>query len=101
MTFTKAFPKKSDKSVYPQWEEVSLTAEEETVVEATCRAENKKIMQECLIDAEEILKEKGLKGYETSLAAIATALFEKRASHVVYAKEEKAKEKFDVIHQNS
>ena len=57
--------------------------------------------KECLDDEEEILKEKGLKGYETSLAAIATALFEKRASHVAYAKEEKAKEKFDSTNQNS
>ena len=60
MAFTKAFPKKSDKSVYPQWEEVTLTKEEEKVVEKNCRKENNSIMQECLIDAEKILQEKGL-----------------------------------------
>ena len=95
MVFTKSFPRKSDKSVYPQWEEVSLSEEEERAIEEECRIINNKLMQECLSDAEEILKAKGLKGYETSLASVATALFEKRASHVVYLKEEKAKEKFD------
>ena len=25
MTYVKSFPKRSDKSVYPQWEEISLT----------------------------------------------------------------------------
>lgn len=95
MAFTKAFPKRSDKSVYPQWEDVVLSAEEETKAEAACRKENLKLMQECLEDAEKLLIAKGLKGYETSMTSIAAALFEKRASHVAYWKEEVAKEKFD------
>ena len=95
MAYTKAFPKRSDKSVYPQWEDVTLTAEEEAKAEELCKEANNKIMAECLIDAEKLLIAKGLKGYETSLTQVATSLFEKRASHVAYWKEELAKEKFD------
>ncbi|MBD3209242.1 hypothetical protein GF367_02380 [Candidatus Woesearchaeota archaeon] len=95
MAFYKSFPKRSDKSVYPQWEDITLTEEEERAVERTCQEENNKLMTQCLEDAEKLLVAKGLKGYETSLTQIATALFEKRASHVAYWKEEKAKEKFD------
>jgi hypothetical protein len=95
MAFSKAFPKRSDKSVYPQWEDVVLTSEEERQAEEACRKENIKLMQECLEDAEKLLIVKGLKGYETSMTTIAAALFEKRASHVAYWKEEIAKEKFD------
>ena len=32
MAFTKSFPKKSETSVYPQWEEITLSKEEETKV---------------------------------------------------------------------
>ena len=46
-------------------------------------------------DAKAIMQEKGLRDYQTDLISIATALFEKRASHVIYHKESKAKEKFD------
>lgn len=95
MAYTKAFPKRSDTSVYPQWEEITLTAEEEALAEEACKKENIKIMQACLNEAEKILIAKGLKGYETSMTAVATALFEKQASHVAYWKEEMAKEKFD------
>ena len=95
MAFTKAFPKRSDKSIYPQWEDVSLTPEEEQKAEAACRKANQLIMQECLEDAEKLLIAQGSKGYESSVATIATALFDKRASHVAYWKEELAKEKFD------
>lgn len=95
MAYSKAFPKRSDKSVYPQWEDVILTPEEEELAERACKEANNKLMAECLLDAEKLLIAKGLKGYETSLTQIATALFEKRASHVAYWKEELAKEKFD------
>lgn len=95
MAFSKAFPKRSDKSVYPQWEDVTLTPEEERRAEEACREENNRIMAQCLTDAEKLLTGKGMKGYETSLSQVASALFEKRASHVAYWKEELAKEKFD------
>ena len=36
-----------------------------------------------------------LKDCETDTLRLAIALFEKRASHVIYWKEEKAREKFD------
>ena len=59
------------------------------------RAEFKKLMKECIDDAKALMQEKGLKDYQTDLINIAVALFEKRASHVIYWKESKAKEKFD------
>jgi hypothetical protein len=93
MTFTKAFPKRTETSIYPEWQDVRLTAQEETKLEQACREQNKKLMQECLHDAEELLKNK--KGYETSIITLAATLFEKRASHVAYWKEEKAREKFE------
>lgn len=95
MTFSKAFPKRSDKSVYPEWVDVELTEGEEAQVEAAQRVFNNNLMQECLVDAKELLKEQ--KGYESSVVTLAQSLFEKRASHVAYWKEEKAKEKFDKL----
>ncbi|MBN1274971.1 hypothetical protein JXA12_01640 [Candidatus Woesearchaeota archaeon] len=95
MAFSKPFPKRSDKSVYPQWEDVTLTPEEEAKAEKACREANQKIMAECLEDAEKLLVGKGLKGYETSMTQVAASLFEKRASHVAYWKEELAREKFE------
>ncbi len=95
MAYSKSFPKKSDKSVYPQWEEVLLTPAEEEGVEKKCRLQNTKIMAECLHDAQKIFVSQGQKGYETSIATIAASLFEKRASHVAFMKEEFAKEKFN------
>jgi len=97
MTFSKTFPKSSDKSVYPKWIEVFLTEAEEKEQEALARTENIKIMKECIEDAKEIVKEKNLKDFQTNMISIAIALFEKRASHDVFWKESKAKEKFDKI----
>lgn len=95
MVYSKAFPKRSDKSVYAQWEDVYLSPKEEAAIEKACREQNNSIMAQCLDDAEKILISKGAKGYESSISAIASALFDKRASHVAYWKEEAAKEKFD------
>ncbi len=95
MPFSKSFPKTSKTSQYPQWEEITLTGAEEKEQEAISRAENIKLFKECIEDAESLIKEKGLKDYQTDLISIAVSLFEKRASHVVYYKESKAKEKFD------
>jgi hypothetical protein len=95
MAFSKSFPKRSDKSVYPKWDDVFLTEEEEKRVEAECRQENIALMGECLRDAKKVLADEKLKDYQTDLVSIAIALFEKRASHAVFWKENKAKEKFD------
>jgi len=97
MTFSKTFPKTTDKSVYPKWIEVFLTESEEEEQETLCRRENIRLMKECIEDAKSIVKEKNLKDFQTNMISIAIALFEKRASHVVYWKESKAKEKFDKI----
>ena len=54
-------------------------------------------MNECIIDAKKIIAKQGLKTYQTDLINMAISLFEKRASHNVYWKEEKAKDKFDKL----
>jgi len=97
MPFSKSFPKTSKTSTYPQWEEVSLTEEEEKAEEQKSREANIHLLKECLDDAVKIMKEKGLSENETELIKIAISLFEKRASHEVYWKENKAKEKFDAM----
>ncbi|KYK25202.1 hypothetical protein AYK26_06305 [Euryarchaeota archaeon SM23-78] len=98
MAFSKSFPKTTDKSVYPKWIEVFLTDEEEQEQEEVSRKENIKLMKECVDDAKKIFQEKKLKDYQTDVIRLAVALFEKRASHSVFWKESKAKEKFDKEH---
>jgi len=95
MTFSKTFPKKVEGSSYPKWEEVFLTYEEEITAEDEARKANINLMRECIKDAKAIMADTGLKEYQTNLIAIAKSLFDKRASHEVYWKENKAKEKFD------
>lgn len=95
MPFSKSYPKQSKTSTYPQWEEVTLTDEEEKAEEQKSRTENIKLMKECIDDAKAVMQEKGLKDYQTDLIHMAISLFEKRASHSIYWKESKAKEKFD------
>nr|MCK4930156.1 hypothetical protein [Nanoarchaeota archaeon] len=98
MAFSKTFPKTTDKSVYPKWIEVFLTDKEEKEQEELCRQENIKLMKECISDAKKIFSEQKLKDYQTDTIRLAVALFEKRASHSIYWKESKAKEKFDKEH---
>ncbi|MBN2367650.1 hypothetical protein JXC34_01430 [Candidatus Woesearchaeota archaeon] len=95
MAFSKSFPRTSDKSVYPTWEEITLSAQEEKEQEVTARKENIQKMKECIEDAETIMRDKGLKPFQTDMVNMAISLFEKRASHEIYYKENKAKEKFD------
>lgn len=95
MPFSKSFPKQSKTSNYPQWEEITLTEEEEKAVEQKSKEENIKLLKECVDDAKKIIQEKNLNPSQTELMHIAIALFEKRASHEIYWKENKAKEKFD------
>jgi len=95
MPFSKTFPKSTDKSVYPKWEEIYLTEEEEREAELECREKNIRIMSECIDDARHLVQEKRLLENQVPLLRIATALFDKRASHEVFFKERKAKHKFD------
>ena len=95
MPFSKTFPKSSEKSIYPKWTEIFLTEEEEKEVSLKVREENIKLMKECIDDARNMVTEKRLLESQAVLAKIAISLFEKRASHEVFHKESKAKEKFD------
>jgi len=81
--------------MYPKWEEIYLTETEEANVDEAAKKENLKIMKACIEDAKTIFKESDLKEYQTDIINTAIALFEKRASHSVFWKESKAKEKFD------
>ncbi len=93
MPFSKSFPE--DSKGYSEWREVYLTEEEEKEAEKKCREENIELMKECIEDAEEIFSEKDLKDYQSDVIDTATSLFQKRASHEVFWKEQRAKEKFD------
>ena len=61
MVFSKSFPRTTDKSVYPTWEEISLTREEEKEQESLARKENTVKMQESIEDAKTIMDSKNLK----------------------------------------
>jgi len=93
MVFSKSFPKTVDR--FTTWEEVTLTRVEEEKTEEAQRKANSLLLQECIGDAQKIMQEQGLKDFQSDKITLAVALFEKRASHVVYWKEEVAKEKFD------
>jgi DNA helicase TIP49 (TBP-interacting protein) len=98
MGFSKSFPRTIKGSNYPKWEDVFISEDEEAIEEQKCRSENIKLMKECIEDAKTIFQEKDLKRYQTDLIRMAIALFEKRASHSVYWKERKAKDKFDKLY---
>lgn len=99
MAFSKSFPRTAGEGTYPKWEEAFLTAEEEMDVEDRAREDNIKIMKECIDDAKMLIEEKGFKGFKEDILKVAVPLFEKRASHVVYWKESKCKEKFDELNK--
>ena len=87
MAFSKAFPRQIKGSSYSVWEEINLTDEEEKEIEESVRRENIILMRECIEDAKKI--------DDSKFIEIALTLFDKRASHVVFLKESKCKEKFD------
>ena len=93
MVFSKRFPK-TNKKGFTDWIEIQLTDAEEKIQEQRAREENIKLMQECIEDAKRVIREKGLKKYQTDLITLAISLFEKRASHAIYWKEREAREKF-------
>jgi hypothetical protein len=95
MTFSKSFPKTTKGSNYPSWEEVYLSDEEEKEIEDKAKGENYNLMKECIDRAKSILQEKKLDYTHSDVISTAIALFDKIASHSVYHKEAKAKEKFD------
>lgn len=95
MAYSKSFPRTTKESTYPIWEEIYLSDAEENEQEVKTRSENIELMKECIEDAKQIIADKNLKDYQTDVINMAISLFEKRASHSVYYKEEKAKEKFD------
>ena len=95
MVFSKTFPRTTEKSSYPTWEEIYLSDEEEERVELNSKNEIILIMRECIEDARKIISDNNMNDYQSDIVRIAISLFEKRASHTVYKKEEKAKEKFD------
>ena len=97
MPFSKTFPKSSDKSVYPKWEEIYLGEEEEKKAEQECRNDNILKMLQCIDDARSIVHDKKLLESQQVMVEIAKSLFDKRASHEIFFKERKAKEKFDKI----
>lgn len=95
MAFFKTFPRTLKGSSYPIWEEVTLSDEEEKRAEIEAKEENISLMKECIDEAKKILTEKGFKFYQSDVVNLAVSIFDKSASHSVYYKENKAKEKFD------
>jgi len=95
MAFSKTFPKTIPGSNYPLWEEVFLTSEEEKEVSEHCRKINFQLMDDCLREAKALLIKHGVNTDE-NIVRLAIALFDKRASHEVFWKENEAKEKFDL-----
>ena len=98
MGFSKSFPRTVEGSNYAKWEEVEINKDEEREQEEKAREENIKLMKQCIDDAKAVFAEKGYRDYQTDIINTAIALFEKRASHSVYWKENKTKEKFNELY---
>jgi hypothetical protein len=94
MAFSKTFPKTYPGTNYPVWEEITLTNQQETEIEEECRKNNFELLDQCLLDAKSLAIKNAI-NTEDNVTNLAIALFEKRASHVVFWKENKAKELFD------
>jgi hypothetical protein len=94
MAFSKTFPKTVPGSNYPQWEEVFLTEAEEKQAEDESRKVNFQLLDESLLEAKSLAIKHGINSEENQ-TKLGVALFEKKASHLVFWKESKAKEKFD------
>lgn len=97
MGFSKSYAKTTDKSVYPKWVEIILTEQEESDAESLCREKNILTMKQCIEDARLIVKDHKLFEAQANIVQIALSLFDKRASHEVFFKENKTKEKFDKL----
>ncbi len=101
MAFSRRFPRDIKGSNYPLWEEVYLSAEEEERVDKEQRQQNLALFRECIADARSLLAvESQGPVSESDVLRVACTLFDKRASHLVYWKEQRAKEKFDRAYAN-
>ena len=94
MVFSKKFPRDIDGSNYPVWEEIFLSAQEEREREQVARQENLFLIRQCIADARNVLKDEKMMDMQSHVLSIGLSLFKKRASHVVFYKEEKCKDKF-------
>ncbi len=94
MAFSKTFPKTMPGTNYPVWEEIFLTTEEEQEVEELCKKANFLIMDESIQEAKALMVKNGM-NEDSNIINIAKSLFDKRASHLIFWKESRAKEKFD------
>ncbi|MFC1753162.1 hypothetical protein ACFL96_07175 [Thermoproteota archaeon] len=92
----KSFPKTIEGSTYPQWEEITLTEKEEFIEEQKARRDNISLMRKCIEDAKKLMDNEGMAEYQSDVLGIALTLFRKRSSHVVYWKDRRCKEKFDL-----
>ncbi len=97
MAYSKKFPREVEGSNFPTWVEIMLSDKEERQAEEQCRKENIELMKKCIDDAKEIVAGRGLKDFQSNMISIAIELFRKKASHVVYHKDDICKEKFDKI----
>ncbi|MBD3313037.1 hypothetical protein GF345_01200 [Candidatus Woesearchaeota archaeon] len=97
----KSFPKTVEGSTYPLWEEVILTEKEEFVEEQKARRDNISLMRKCIDDAKKLMDKEGMAEYQSDVLGIALALYRKRASHVVYWKDRRCKEKFDFMNSKT
>jgi len=97
MAFTKSFARYIKGSSYPRWEDVSITKAEEKLEEEKARAENVGLMNECVKDAKGIMDRNGLKKFQSDMISVAIALFEKRASHTVFFKENRCRDRFEEL----
>lgn len=100
MTYSKRFPKDTPASVHPQWIEISLSDDEEREVKKQARSKHASQLAQCLVDAKKVAKLSEVHADPSEIVNLARSLFDKQASHTVFYKERRAKEKFDSLHQN-
>ena len=94
MVFSKTYPREIPGSNSPKWEEMFLSAQEEREREQVARQDFLFLIRQCIADAKNLLKDESMMDMQSHVLSIALALFKKRASHAVYYKEERCKEKF-------
>ncbi|HII72526.1 TPA: hypothetical protein HA265_07255 [Candidatus Woesearchaeota archaeon] len=94
MAFSKSFAREVPGSNMPRWEEIFLTAQEEREREQVARQENMYLMRQCIADAKVVVKNEKMMDIQSHILSIAMCLFKKRASHAVFYKEERCKDKF-------
>lgn len=91
--FIRRIPKTVKGSPYPNWVEVKLTEEEAANIMMEAKEQHKTIFKFCIEDAKQILEETNIYKLEDApiiaenIIQVAVALFDKRASHVVFAVE--------------